>query len=109
MSTDSDHPLAVADKVVLSFPDELSDWGRDQITTTRYRNYLRRTLDAPAPGLEFEEFADVGCCGNTLDILFRVETVEGGGRIGEETTIEFVERTGSVEGGWQVQSAAGPD
>lgn len=97
-----------ATRVVVSFPDGLSDWGRDQIDTDRYRGYLRRMLDEPSVGDEREEFVDVGCCGNSLDLTFRVETVEGGARVGEETMIELVERSGAVEGGWRVQSAAGP-
>ncbi|MXR40001.1 hypothetical protein GRX01_01330 [Halobaculum sp. WSA2] len=95
-------------RVVLSFPDGLSEWGRDQIRTDRYRNYLRRMLDEPRVGDEREEFVDVGCCGDSLDLTFRVEAVEGGARIGDGTVVELVERTGAVDGGWRVQSAAGP-
>ncbi|MFC7135613.1 hypothetical protein [Halobaculum litoreum] len=97
-----------ATRVVLSFPDGLSEWGRDQIGTDRYRNYLRRMLDAPRVGDERAEFVDVGCCGDSLDLTFRVEAVEGGSRVGDDTAIELVERRGSVAGGWRVQSAAGP-
>ena len=97
-----------ATRVVLSFPDGLSEWGRDQIETDRYRGYLRRVLAEPRVGDEREEFVDVGCCGDSLDITFRVERVEGGSRVGDDTGIDLVERTGTVEGGWRVQSAAGP-
>ncbi|MFC6786516.1 hypothetical protein ACFQFH_11625 [Halobaculum halobium] len=97
-----------ATRVVLSFPDGLSEWGRDQIDTDRYRNYLRRMIDEPRVGDEREEFVDIGCCGDSLDLTFRVEAVEGGSRAGESTTIELVERAGDVDGGWRVQSAAGP-
>ncbi|WP_277554980.1 hypothetical protein [Halobaculum limi] len=97
-----------ATRVVLSFPDGLSDWGRSQIDTERYRGYLRRMLTEPRVGDEREEFVDVGCCGDSLDLTFRVEAVEGGTRVGDDTLIELVERAGAVEGGWRVQSAAGP-
>ncbi|UIO99601.1 hypothetical protein Hbl1158_13895 [Halobaculum sp. CBA1158] len=97
-----------AARVVLSFPDGLSEWGRDQIRTDRYRGYLRRMLDEPTVGDEREEFVDVGCCGDSLDLTFRVEAVDGGPRVSEETAVELVERSGDVDGGWRVQSAAGP-
>ena len=97
-----------ATRVVLSFPDGLSEWGRDQIGTDRYRGYLRRVLAEPRVGDEREEFVDVGCCGDSLDLTFRVERVEGGSRVGDDTEIDLVERAGAVEGGWRVQSAAGP-
>ena len=97
-----------ATRVVLSFPDGLSEWGRDQVDTDRYRNYLRRMIDEARVGDQREEFVDIGCCGDSLDLTFRVEVVEGGAHVGESTTIELVERAGDVDGGWRVQSAAGP-
>lgn len=97
-----------AARVVLSFPDGLSEWGRDQIRTDRYRNYLRRMVDEPRVGDELEEFVDIGCCGDSLDLTFRVEAVDDGTHVGDETVVELVERAGTVEGGWRVQSAAGP-
>ncbi|WP_435062289.1 hypothetical protein [Halobaculum sp. EA56] len=100
--------MSEATRVVLSFPEGLSDWGRDQIDTERYRGYLRRVLEEPTVGDEREEFVDVGCCGDSLDLTFRVEAVEGGTRVGESTAVELVERAGDVEGGWRVQSAGGP-
>jgi hypothetical protein len=98
-----------ATRVVLSYPDGLSDWGRDQVEGSRYRGYLRRTLGEVAVGDVREEFVDVGCCGSALDVPLRVEEVEGAAVVGEGTDIAFVERPGTVEGGWCVQSAAGPD
>lgn len=97
-----------ATRVVLSHPEELSKWGRDQIEADRYRGYLRKVVDDLTVGREFEEFADVGCCGDSLDIRFRIEAVEGGDEMGPETDITFTTRKASHEGGWQVQSAAGP-
>lgn len=101
--------MSQATRVTLSFPDELSDWGRDQIFTDRYRGYFRRVLDEPTVGDEREEFVDVGCCGDSLDLTFRVERVEGGETVGDDTDIAFVERDDSMEGGWLVQSAAAPE
>jgi hypothetical protein len=97
-----------ATRVVLSHPKNLSEWGRDQISSDRYRGYLRRKLDVPAVGDTFETFVDVGCCGNTLDVKFRVEAVEDGDRVGDETAVEYVDRDETMEGGWRVQSKAGP-
>ena len=98
-----------ATRVVLSYPAELSDWGRKQVEAERYRGYLRRTLGEVAVGDVREEFVDVGCCGNTLDVPLRVEEVEGPSVVGEGTEVAFTERPGTVEGGWRVQSRAGPD
>lgn len=98
-----------ATRVVISYPTALSDWGRDQVTSGRYVGYLRKTVGDAFVGKEWEEFADVGCCGNTLDIPLRIEAVEGGDEMGPETEIEFTERDAPMDGGWRVQSAAGPD
>jgi hypothetical protein len=98
-----------ATRVVLSYPDGLSDWGRDQLTAPRFGTYLRRMLDSVVEGDEFEEFLDVGCCGNSLDLTLRVETIDGGSTVGPDTEIEFVARRGDVAGGWAVQSAGTPD
>lgn len=128
-----DHETPPADRVVLSYPDELSDWGRDQIDSDRYRDYFRRTLGAVRAGDRREEFVDVGCCGDSLDVPFRVEQIvledvnpdeTAGSRSDSEhsstdsatvasvrstTTIEFVEREAAIDGGWLVQSDAAPD
>ena len=100
----SDH----ATRIVVSHPDELSDWGRRQLYADRFVNYLRRVHDAVATGDEWAEFLDVGCCGNTLDVTLRIERVDGPGRVGPDTELEFVEREETMAGGWEVQSAAGP-
>lgn len=97
-----------ATRVVLSHPKNLSDWGRDQISSDRYRNYLRRKLDAPMVGDSFETFVDVGCCGDSLDVPFCVEAVEDGELVGDETEVEYTERDETMDGGWRVQSKAGP-
>ncbi|OYR37956.1 hypothetical protein DJ82_13500 [Halorubrum sp. Ib24] len=103
-----------AARVVLSYPEGLSDWGRDQIETDRYRSYFARVMDDVAVGDVREEFVDVGCCGDSLDVPFRVERIEVDGdpvdaaAVTAETTVDYEVRTGDVDGGWRVQSAAGP-
>ncbi|WP_416840305.1 hypothetical protein [Haloferax sp. DFSO52] len=110
MTAESTTAESTATSVVVSFPDELSAWGRDQLTADRFVNYLKRVYDEAAPGVEWDEFLDVGCCGDSLTLTLRVETVEPAGatNLSAETDIEFVEREGSVHGGWCVQSADGP-
>ncbi len=108
---DTDPPRAT--RVVLSYPENASDWAREQFEADRYRNYFRRSLGTVAVGDVREEFVDVGCCGDSLDVPFRVEAVETAGdevdraTVTEETEIAYVDRAGAVEGGWRVQSAAG--
>jgi hypothetical protein len=102
-----------ATRVVLSYPEGLSDWGRDQVETDRYRGYFRRVLGDVAVGETREEFVDVGCCGDSLDIPFHVERVEAGGEavdaatVTDATAVGYETRAGDVDGGWKVQSAAG--
>lgn len=113
MTTTQAEPREVGDAAttaVVSFPADLSKWGRDQIDTRHFKAFLRKTKGQVAAGDVWEEFLDVGCCGNTLDVPLRVESVEGGDRMGENTEIEYVEREAcGVRGGWQVQSAGGPN
>lgn len=98
-----------ATTAVISYPADLSGWGRQQIETAHFRAYLRKTLGTVQRGDEWEEFVGVGCCGNTLDVPLRIERVEGGDRITEATAIEYTEREAcNIAGGWQVQSASGP-
>ncbi|MFC4356930.1 hypothetical protein ACFO0N_03090 [Halobium salinum] len=95
--------------VVISYPESLGDWSRDQLTGDRFRSYFRRTLGDVEVGEEFTEFVDVGCCGNSPDIPLRVEAVEGEGPVGDDTDIAFTTREVDVASGWRVQSAAGPN
>lgn len=98
-----------ADRVVISYPADLSDWGRRQVDTPHFRAYLRKTLGTVERGELREEFVGVGCCGNTLDVPLRIESVDGGPTVGEGTAIEYVVREAcGIAGGWQVQSAGGP-
>jgi hypothetical protein len=97
-----------ASLVVVSYPEDLSDWGRFQVEKPSFRAFLRKTKGRVTAGDEWEEFVGVGCCGNTLDVPLRVEDVEGGDRMGPETAIEFeVREACGIDGGWQVQSAGG--
>lgn len=98
-----------ARRVVISYPADLSDWGRRQIETPHFRAYLRKTLGSVVRGQEVEEFVGVGCCGNSLDVPLRVESLEGGSEVDGDTEIAYVEREAcNLAGGWEVQSAAGP-
>jgi hypothetical protein len=98
-----------ADRLRISYPADLSEWGRFQVEKSSFRAYLRKTMGTAGVGDVFEEFVGVGCCGNTLDVPLRVEAVEGGTRVGENTDIEYeVREACGIEGGWLVQSEAGP-
>ena len=99
-----------ATRVVVSHPADLSDWGRDRIDTSPYKTYLRKVHTEIEEGEKWDEFVDTGCCGDALDVPFRVETIDGPATIGPETTIEYTEREETTgKGGWLVQSAASPD
>lgn len=99
-----------AARIVVSYPADLSTWGRDQLDGRVFRAYLGRKLGEVREGDEWAEFVDVGCCGNTYDVPLRVDHVEGGAAVGPDTEIEYAEREAcGVGGGWEVQSAAGPE
>ena len=104
----------VASRVVLSYPEGASEWARDQIETDRYRGYFARVLDAVAVGDRREEFVDVGCCGDSLDVPFRVERIDVGddsvseAAVTADTEIAYRRHPGDVDGGWRVQSSDGP-
>ncbi|MFC6733770.1 MULTISPECIES: hypothetical protein [unclassified Haladaptatus] len=101
--------MSDATRVNISYPADLSGWGRDQLDTPWFRAYLKKTLGEPAVGDVFEEFVDVGCCGSSLDVPLRIEAIDGGTRVGETTTIEYTEREAcGIEGGWLVQSEGAP-
>lgn len=97
-----------ADRILVSYPADLSTWGRDVIEGHPFRSYLPRAHDTATVGDRWEEFVGVGCCGNTLDVPLHVEVVEGGSELAAETTVEFTERDACGVGGWSVQSEAGP-
>ncbi|WP_267640843.1 hypothetical protein [Haloarchaeobius amylolyticus] len=98
-----------ATRVVLSYPADLSSWSRDQVATSHFRAWLRRTRETATVGDIWEEFVDVGCCGSTYDVPLKVEAVEGGAAMGPDTDIEYTVREQcDIGGGWEVQSQAGP-
>ncbi|MFB6135500.1 MAG: hypothetical protein ABEJ04_01950 [Halobacteriaceae archaeon] len=98
-----------ATRVVVSYPADLSTWGRTRLEERSFRAWLRRSHETATPGDEWAEFLDVGCCGDSLDVLLRVEAVQGGARLAPETEVEYEERAAcGVEGGWRVQSRGGP-
>lgn len=79
-----------ADSVTLSYPED--ERTRDELESDTYRSYLRRARDGPvSAGDEWEEFVSRGC-GSTRDVALRVEDVDGGEAVGEETAFEFVPR-----------------
>ncbi|WP_306056360.1 hypothetical protein [Natronococcus wangiae] len=101
---------AFAERVVVSYPSDLSDWGRFQVEKPSFRAFLRKTRDTVEEGDVWEEFVGVGCCGNTLDVPLRVEAVEGGPRIVDDTDIEYeVREACGIQGSWRVQSKGGPN
>lgn len=98
-----------ATHVVVSYPADLSTWGRDIVEGTPFVTYLPKAHDTAEPGDIWEEFVGVGCCGSALDVPLRVEDVQSGSTLTSETTFEFTVREAcGIEGGWRVQSAAGP-
>lgn len=109
MTTEIPQTSPVAKRVVVSYPADLSQWGRDTIEDAPFRAYLGKTLGAVGPGDEVEVFVGVGCCGNTLDVPLRIEAIEGGDTVTEATDVEYeVREACGIEGGWRVQSAGGP-
>ena len=110
MTTEIPQTSPVAERVVVSYPADLSQWGRDIIEDAPFRAYLGKTLGTVEPGEEVEVFVGVGCCGNTLDVPLRIETIEGGDTVTEGTEIEYdVREACGIEGGWAVQSAGVPE
>lgn len=98
-----------ATTVTLSYPADLSTWGREIVEDRPFRTYLRKSHDSVAEGDRWEEFVGVGCCGDSLDVTLRVKSVTGGSELGPETDFEFTEHEACGVGGWEVQSAAGPE
>ncbi|NGM69848.1 hypothetical protein G6M89_12655 [Natronolimnobius sp. AArcel1] len=98
-----------ADRIVVSYPEDLSKWGLFQLEKSSFRTYLLKVYDDVAVGDVWEEFLDVGCCGSAMDVSLHVEHLEGGTRINQETTLEYESRDSvEMEGSWQAQSEGGP-
>jgi hypothetical protein len=99
-----DTEASYATRIRLSYPADLGTHGEKRIRANYYRTYLRGAKERAAPGDEWDEFTDVGCCGSRMDVPLRVEAVEGGPLIGEDTVIEYVERAAcGVSTGWSAQ------
>lgn len=106
---DPDDRTDTADRVVVSFPEDLSEWGRDQLERDSYRRYLLKVHESASEGDVWEEVVDIGCCGSTLDVPLRVERVDGGSRLTTEATLEYdVREAAGIEGSWQAQGEGGP-
>ena len=98
-----------AERVVVSYPADLSQWGRNTVEDDPFRAYLGKTLGSVSPGETVEAFVGVGCCGDTLDVPLRIEAVEGGDTVTEETSVTYeVREACDIDGGWAVQSAGTP-
>jgi hypothetical protein len=98
-----------ASRVVLSYPADLSDWGRRALEDPSFSAYLGKVHETAAEGDVWAEFLGVGCCGDTRDISLHIEAVEGAEAVGEDTEFVFEARSESDgQGGWLVQSADGP-
>jgi hypothetical protein len=109
--SDRHDDLTPADSVGVSYPEDLSDWGRFQVEKDSFVAYLRKTKTGRVrQGDVWEEFVGVGCCGNTLDVPLRVERIDGGETLGPDTEVEFeIREACGIQGGWQVQSRSGPN
>lgn len=85
-----------AESVVVSYDEstideELRYWVRDELEDDSFRAYLGRAHDRAEAGDEWEEFVSRGC-GLPVDVQLRVERVEGGGHVDEDTSFEVVPR-----------------
>ena len=99
-----------ATRILLSYPADLSLWGRDIVEDTPFRTYLRKAHETAETGDTWDEFVGVGCCGSALDVPLRVEDVDGGSLVTDETSFAFTSREAcDLDGGWRVQSASGPN
>lgn len=101
--------MSTADRITLSYPEDLSGLGRWQLDERSFQAYLRRVHDTAHVGDVWDVFLDVGCCGDSMDLGLRIEAIEGGTEIGDDTDFEYVTREECMpQRGWEVQSAAGP-
>lgn len=86
--TDAD----AATRVVVSYDpgavdEQLHDWVGAELGRERYAAYLRRARGTAREGETWEEFVSRGC-GRPVDVVLRVERVEGGRALCPDTTIE---------------------
>lgn len=85
-----------ASRVVLSYdPQAIDDisryWVEDELSKDAYEAYIRRSYGPVSEGEEFEEFVAKGCS-VPMDVTLRVERLEGGSTIGDETAVDIQRR-----------------
>jgi len=103
--SEAEDTAGTARRIVVSYPESLSERTRERVGQAYYRKYLLRTHERAAVGDVWEEFTDVGCCGSQIHIPFRIEEIEGGPAVSTATELEYATRPeGDVEGGWSVQN-----
>lgn len=100
--------MAQQSRITLTYPVELSIWGREIVEDTPFRSYLRKAHDSATVGDQWKEFVGVGCCGDEMDVVLQVESIEGDSAITSNTEFTFTERDACHTGGWEVQSKTGP-
>jgi hypothetical protein len=91
MSTDTQQETGAATRVVVAYPTDLNDRGREVIDGESFRRYLHRAWDRLEAGEEIEETVNVGCCTDATGVPFTIRSVEGGTEMGPDTDIAFVE------------------
>lgn len=78
----------VATTVLISYHPP-TERAKEELDAESYRSYLRRAHSGPVSEHdEWDEFVSTGC-GTTEEVVLRVEAIEGGEEIGEETVFEF--------------------
>lgn len=85
-----------ATRVVLSYdPDAIDDisrfWVEDELSKESFEGYIRRAHDSLSEGEPFQTSVSKGC-GVPVEVTLRVERLEGGPGIDEETTVEVRRR-----------------
>jgi hypothetical protein len=78
--------------VTVSYPADVGDWERDQLTTDHVRAYLKRSNDHAREGDMWTVTVNAGCGVTSPDIPLRVERVEGDARLDETAELAFVKR-----------------
>lgn len=71
-----------------AFDDRTRFWAENELQSDDYAAILRRNYDELAEGDELEESVSKGC-GVPADVTLRVERLEAGSKLGEETTVEI--------------------
>lgn len=96
--------------VTVSYPADVSDWERDQLTTDHVRAYLKRSNQRASEGDTWTISVNAGCGVTSPEIPLRVEHVAGETALDETAELAFVEREAAgVDAGWDGQSEASPE